>query len=83
MRNSTDTGGSRQGNYCKKQEKKWEQEKLIGLAKEINRHPIWGREFLKKLEFKHSKEYVQKIKDAANKEREKLLKGRQFTQFRR
>jgi hypothetical protein len=35
------------------------------------------------LELKNGAEYVKELKDAANKEREKLLKGRQKPQFRR
>ncbi len=79
----TQDHASRQGNYSKEQEIIWEKEKLEGLAKWINKNPALGREFLKKLEFKKSKDYVQKIKDAANNEREKLIKARKNRQFNR
>jgi len=81
--NLTDSQLSRQGNYCKKQEEIWEQEKIIGLAQAINKNPNWGREYIRNLELKKGKEFVLKIKEAANNEREKLLKRRQNTQFRR
>ena len=72
-----------QGNYCTKQEAIWEQEKFDGLIRAILKKPTWGRDFIKNMELKKGKEYAQKLKDAANKMRDKRIKGRQNTQFRR